>query len=248
MGATPCWFNLALTMPRFDQDWLAGFCQGMYELANRHHLQLIGGDLSRGPLTITICAMGIVPEGAALKRKGAKVGDDIYVTGTLGDAGLGLSLRNQDMAARNKDYSQYILSRLDYPTPRVAAGEALRDIAHAAIDISDGLAADLSHILAQSMGSARIAIDLLPLSTELRQSVSAEQAIAYALTAGDDYELCFTTAPHCAPQLKKILALSGTPFHYIGQITAQGSSFLTLTYSDGTTYHGKVPAPGYQHF
>lgn len=190
MGARPAWFTLALALPAADADWLTGFCHGLFRLAHRYRVQLIGGDTVRGPLTIAIQAHGFVPAGQALRRAGARPGDRIYVTGALGDAGLAL----MDAVALSPAERSRVRERLDYPQPRVEAGEALRGLASSCIDVSDGLLADLGHVLEASRVGARIELAHLPLSAIYRGRLGA---IGWepALAAGDDYELCFTMPP-----------------------------------------------------
>lgn len=234
MGATPAWVMLALTLPQPDETWIQSFCEGFFSLAHRYHVQLIGGDLTRGPLSITIQALGTVPTGQALLRSQAKPTDLIYVSGTLGDAAAGLR------------YPQHapLVERLNRPEPRIDMGLSLRGLASAAIDISDGLAADVTHILEESRVGALLWVDKLPLSQAMIHSLSTEEALALALTGGDDYELCFTV-----PAEKRIVVenrLSTLPCRYtcVGEITAgQG---LDLCYQDGKKYNG--PIQGYQHF
>jgi thiamine-monophosphate kinase len=227
MGAEPAWVTLAVTLPEINKHWLQDFCDGFFALANEYDVQLIGGNLARGPLSITAQAIGFLPQGSALLRSQAKPHDLIYVTGTLGDAGLAL-----------------MHSQLHQPTPRIQAGIALRGIAHAAIDISDGLAADLSHILQQSNVGAKINVDALPLSTELLQALPREKAIELALTAGDDYELCFTAAKDQQAAIEKKLTTIKCTYTQIGIITKELS--LELHHQDGKHYQGRTH--GYEHF
>ena len=243
MGATPAWVSLALTLPIAQQEWIQAFCNGFFTLANRYQVQLVGGDLTKGPLSITVCAIGFVPPHQALLRSGAKAADLIYVTGTLGDAGLGLHYLQTKIQLNPKD-QRFIMERLHRPEPRIAVGKQLLELATAAIDISDGLIADLTHLLTASQVGALIEVDQLPLSDELKHSVSHEKAIELALTAGDDYELCFTIPANKKDELEK--KLSSIPCHYtcIGVITEQPS--LALRYQNGNKYHG--PIHGYQHF
>ncbi|OGT35738.1 MAG: thiamine-phosphate kinase [Gammaproteobacteria bacterium RIFCSPHIGHO2_12_FULL_37_14] len=243
MGATPAWITLALTLEHYDEHWLQEFSRGLFMLANDYQIQLIGGDLTHGPLSITIQAFGFTPTCQALLRKNAKPDDLIYVTGTLGDAGLALHYLKKNITLNEQD-QHYLLNRLNQPEPRVAIGESLRNIAHAAIDISDGLAADLSHILEQSELGAILYVDTLPLSPALTRALSNEEAIALALTAGDDYELCFTVPAIREAKLIEKLASQPCQYTCIGKITAQTG--LTLNYQDGRQYHGATS--GYQHF
>lgn len=188
MGAEPFAVTLALTLPKIDHAWLQAFSQGFIQLAQQHQVDLIGGDTTSGPLTLTVQAMGAVPKGKALLRSNAKVGDLIYVTGQLGDAGLGLKIKQGYIC----DNPAPALARFNQPQPRVAQGLALRDVAHACIDISDGLAADLGHILEKSAVGASLDWDKLPLSAEVQRYIQQSGDWQLPLVAGDDYELCFT--------------------------------------------------------
>jgi thiamine-monophosphate kinase len=188
MGAEPFAVTLALTLPKIDHSWLQAFSQGFIQLAQQHQVDLIGGDTTSGPLTLTVQAMGAVPKGKALLRSNAKVGDLIYVTGQLGDAGLGLKIKQGYIC----DNPAPVLARFNQPQPRVAQGLALRDVAHACIDISDGLAADLGHILEKSAVGASLDWDKLPLSAEVQRYIRQSGDWQLPLVAGDDYELCFT--------------------------------------------------------
>lgn len=237
MGATPQWITLALTLPHADETWLKAFSDGLFSLANRYTTKLIGGDITRGPLSITVQAHGFIPAGSALKRNGAKPGDLIYVTNTLGDAGLALLL-----SQRSKTIPSDIAEKFYRPEPQIRVGEKLRGIANAALDISDGLAADLRHILSKSVVGAKINVDTLPLSKTLLQTLPRAEAVQLALTAGDDYELCFTI-PN---EKKKILEVALEKFSYtcIGTITA--STELDLHFQNGNKYD--IKTPGYEHF
>ncbi len=244
MGATPAWATLALTLPKADEDWLARFCRGLFALADRYDVQLVGGDTTHGPTTvITIQAHGFVPPGQALRRDGAKPGDGIYVTGTPGDAGLALA------AAFGKTsvpigHHDYIQARLERPEPRITEGVTLRGIASAAIDVSDGLAQDLGHILERSRIGARLEVDRLPLSLALTASLDRDAAIMTALASGDDYELCFTVPPKQTSQLETVAADWECRCTRIGAITAEPG--LRLIRADGSIFH--LERLGYDHF
>lgn len=192
MGATPAWFTLALTLPKVDTDWLAAFSKGLANLAKRHNIALVGGDTTQGRLSISIQVHGFVKAGQALRRDGAKKGDSIYVTGCLGDAGAALALKQNKLSnyRLSEGDIQFLYQRLERPVPRIEIGKKLADIASAAIDISDGLVADLGHILQKSGVGARLELDHLPISQALAKVTS--QAEYLALYSGDDYELCFT--------------------------------------------------------
>ena len=193
MGADPAWMMLSLTVPEVNAHWLDQFTNGLFQLANQFNVQLIGGDTTRSSFSITIQVQGFVPPHQALCRHGAKAGDKIYVSGTVGDAGLGLqvTLNNDDLSHQDKLFT---LQRLNNPTPRIELGIGLRGIASSCIDISDGLLADISHLLKSSKVGARIIADNLPLSNALK-NLPLVEAQKLALTAGDDYELCFTVPP-----------------------------------------------------
>lgn len=239
MGAEPRWATLSLTMPENDPDWLAGFMEGFSILARQYSLSLIGGDLSRGPLSITIQIHGYLPEGTGMYRHGAKTDDLIYVSGTLGDAGLALGLLEGRCKTKEK-YRGYLLNRLNRPVPAIELGMALRNKATSTIDISDGLLADLNHILLASNKGAVINIDDLPMSDAVKQQ---PEAVDMALTSGDDYELCFTIPPEKQSQveneLQKKFRLS-----YVGKIT--DGKGIVWQHSNGNEYHPKGKA--YQHF
>jgi thiamine-monophosphate kinase len=243
MGATPAWVTLALTLPEENSAWLTAFAEGFFALAHRHGVQLIGGDLTRGPLSITVQALGQIPAGQAICRSGAQPGDLIYVSGTLGDAGLGLRAVQTDLSL-DATHFEHVLTRLNRPEPRISLGESLRSIASSAIDLSDGLAADLGHILEKSQTGATLIVDHLPLSEALTHSVSFHDACEFALTAGDDYELCFTLPPAQRALLEERLTTLSCRVTCIGEITAEPG--LNLRYQNGSSYHGSIF--GYQHF
>jgi thiamine-monophosphate kinase len=243
IGAVPAWITLGLSLPAADETWLAGFCRGLFKLAVQFQVQLVGGDTTRGPLTITIQAHGFVPLDKALRRNGARPGDAICVTGTLGDAGLGLAIVRQQLSVP-AGHAGYLRTRLERPVPRIRQGLELRGLASAAIDISDGLAQDLGHILERSRCGARLTVDRLPRSPALLACVEAEAAIVLALTGGDDYELCFTVPPRHLEQVRALAAGWDCAFTEIGVIEVE--SGLRCQREDGTLY--KIQRPGYDHF
>ena len=189
MGATPAWATLALTLPRVDLAWLEHFSAGFFALADANGVALVGGDTTRGPLTVSAQILGHVPHGTALCRSGGRDGDLLVVTGTLGDAGAGLACVNAPGTIGNPAAAEELMRRFDYPQPRVQFGLAARGIATAAMDLSDGLAGDLPKLAQASGVAAHVDVERLPLSTAMRAAVSAEQARDWALAAGDDYEL-----------------------------------------------------------
>jgi thiamine-monophosphate kinase len=242
MGAEPAWFLLNLALPAPDEAWLAGFCEGMFALARRHNVALVGGDTSRAPqVTIAIEAHGFVPEGRALTRAGARAGDHIYVTGPLGDAGLALKHQLEKPRLTPVELNA-AAERLDRPVPRLEEGFALRDIASSAIDISDGLVADLGHILERSGMGARVELARLPLSVIYRAHLK-DVGWDLALANGDDYELCFTVPPANLPALEKIKSRF-PDMTEIGMI--ESGSGLRIFDADGKLYAPK--ATGHDHF
>ncbi len=192
MGATPRWFTLALTLPKADELWLERFSASLFNLAQEFNLALIGGDTTQGPLSVTIQIIGTINKHKMLLRSGAKAGDQIYVSGTLGDAGLALAYLQKKIMLPD-EIAEKVLTQFNRPKPQVALGQALAGYASAAIDISDGLAQDLNHILAASNKGADLYLEKLPLSVSLK-TLPDTQAQMLALTSGDDYQLCFTLA------------------------------------------------------
>lgn len=203
MGAEPRWFLLALSLPEADAGWLQAFSRGLIALAEHHRVALIGGDTVRGPLAVTVTALGSVPAGHALRRDGANPGDAIYVSGSCGDAAWAWRALAGGQALPEDDP---LYRRFAYPEPRVAEGCALRDLASAAIDISDGLHVDLERLLAASGAGAVCRADDLPLSSALLDRGGEESARYLALAGGDDYELCFTVPSARESQLLDLVA------------------------------------------
>lgn len=219
MGAQPIAFTLALALPNADPAWLAPFSQGMLALADRHGCELIGGDTTRGPLTISITVFGEVPPQQALRRDAARVGDDIWVSGSLGDARLALAAYRNELALSDAELLQ-AAPRMHEPTPRVELGLALRGIAHAAIDISDGLAGDLAHILQRSRHGATLDIDALPPGNVLQQR-DIELRRRFTLAGGDDYELCFTAPVRQREAVQKAAHAAGVDVARVGHIDSE---------------------------
>ncbi len=220
MGAEPHSFTLGLTLPRVSELWLKEFSEGLAQLAQRFKVPLIGGDTTKGPLTLSLQVQGLIPKGQALLRSGAQPGDLICITGTLGDAAAALpSVLNGDTPETCGDESlKYLLNRYWYPSPRLFAGQWLRQAgATSALDISDGLLGDLRHILEASNVGAEIAPELVPRSTALGQLHDQDTALTLALTGGDDYELCFTIPRSLAQTLPSKLS-DGCRITCIGQI------------------------------
>lgn len=244
MGADPAWLTLALTLPEVNEAWLAAFSDSLFEQLNYYGMQLIGGDTTRGPLSMTLGIHGYVPVGRALKRSGAKPGDWIYVTGTPGDSAAGLAiLQNRLQVAETKD-AEYLLKRHLRPTPRILIGQALRDLASAAIDLSDGLISDLGHIVTASGCGARIEVDALPYSDALSRHVAPDQALRWALSGGEDYELCFTVPEINRGALDVAIGQLGVPFTCIGQMSADVEGMNFVRDGNPVTFDWK----GYDHF
>jgi thiamine-monophosphate kinase len=220
-GAEPLAFTLALALPFADAAWLEPFSRGLLALADAHGCELVGGDTTRGPLNICITVFGEVPQGQALLRSGAQVGDDIYVSGTLGDARLALEVFRGTLSVA-ADAFNAARARLEQPTPRLALGKALRAIANSAIDVSDGLLGDLGHILKQSAVGARIATESAAgLMGAAGAALPVDQRIEYVLAGGDDYELLFTAPPAQRRAVEAAAQAAGTPVTRIGQIEAE---------------------------
>jgi thiamine-monophosphate kinase len=195
MGAIPAWATLALTIPSADPVWLRRFSDGLLDLADAHGVTLVGGDTTRGPLTISVQVLGHVPRGTAMRRSGACAGDLLAVTGTLGDAGAGLALATKKCVAEDRALADQLIRRFEYPTPRVQFGLAARGIATAAMDLSDGLVGDLPKLASASGLAAHVDVERLPLSVAVRAVAAPEQGRDWALAAGDDYELLVAVPP-----------------------------------------------------
>ncbi|NVJ49711.1 MAG: thiamine-phosphate kinase [Gammaproteobacteria bacterium] len=241
-GAEPAWVTLSLSIPKIDMGWLQAFSDSFHELLNHYGLQVVGGDTTKGPLSITLQVHGFVPSNVALKRSGAKAGDVVCVTGPLGDACLGLKVAQHKLAA-NGDVRDYLLNQYYRPKARVAAGIALRSRASAAIDISDGLVADLGHICKASGVGAVINTEQLPISESARQVTSMERVLDCALTGGDDYELCFTVPEDDLRKVQAALETVGVACYQVGRITGkQGVRVL----QDGQEL--ELDKAGFDHF
>ena len=243
MGATPAWVSFALTMPEPDEAWLSPFCESFFSLADYFGIQLIGGDTTKGPLSLTLTVQGLVNPEKALRRNGARVGDRIYVTGNLGDSKAGLDVILSDQQ-EDKPYASELEQRHYLSSPRVLVGQALLGLASSAIDISDGLISDLKHILKRSNVGASIDVSTLPVSNELVQFLgSAEQAQQYALSSGEEYELCFTVPEQNLGAIESALAHCGTQITCIGQIRPEG---MFEIHSQGKALDWTLS--GYDHF
>lgn len=238
MGARPAWATLAATLPEADGDWLAAFMEGLVALADAHAVQLVGGDTTRGPLSITLTVHGFVAAQTALRRDAARAGDRLLVSGTLGDAALALHLADE-----GQPVAATLQQRLDRPQPRLALGRLIAGRARAAIDVSDGLLADLDHVCTASGVGARVELAQLPLSPAVAAHCAAGD-YAMPLTGGDDYELLFSVAADAAQALTADCRAAGVVVTEIGQVVdAPG---ISLVHADGQTH--EVTPDGFDHF
>lgn len=246
MGATPRWFTLALTLPQIDEPWLAAFANGLHALADAANIRLIGGDTTRGPLSLTLTVLGEVPQRSALRRDAARAGDEVWISGTLGDAALALKLLQAQGTQAAIDSG--LRKRLEQPVPRLALGQALRGIAHAAIDVSDGVLADLGHICERSGLQAVLRSEAIPLSQTLRQHMRTGIDWQTVLAGGDDYELCFTAprAMHAAVlEAGRAIDVAVT---CIGEMQAQDTGRSAVTVLDDQGRALSLAAAGFDHF
>ncbi|HEX5337446.1 MAG TPA: thiamine-phosphate kinase, partial [Gallionella sp.] len=243
MGAVPRWATLALALPQADEAWLERFSAGFFALAQQHGLELVGGDTTCGPLNLCVTIFGEVPPQQALRRSGAQLGDDIWVSGLLGNAALALAHLQGRIALPDAEFAA-CAPALHQPQPRVALGLALRGIANSAIDISDGLLADLGHILDASRVGAQIEFAALPVSSAVKGFIDQPLGKRCVLSGGDDYELCFTAPAARRAELLDVAARLGLPLTRIGKIVA-GSGCLVQD-AAGEPLH--VEACGYDHF
>lgn len=242
MGAKPIAFTLALSLPKADEKWLKSFSDGLFDLADQSHCPLIGGDTTRGPLNICITVFGELPLNSALRRDQAKPGDDIWISGSLGEARAALEFLQGNISL-NPDLLDYALSRLQMPTPRLKLGAAIREHAHAAIDLSDGLIGDLSHILNRSQVGATINIDDLPISHILKNQ-SREFQMSCILSGGDDYELCFTAPTQKRNEILTVAKKTGTTVSLIGKIEKKTGLRLVNSNGEPQLFSGK----SFDHF
>lgn len=234
MGAQPAWCTLSLSMPEADAAFVDGFCEGFFALARQHGVALVGGDTTRGPLSIGVTAHGFIEPGMALRRDGARAGDEVWVSGTPGDAAGALAQWSAGDAMAPE-----LRARLDRPTPRVELGRALRGLATASIDVSDGLLADLAHICRASGVGAQIDAGALPASEALRMAFDAGARRVLQAAGGDDYELCFTASPARQDDVRALAARLELPLTCIGRMVE----------GDGLACDGlEQGARGYQHF
>ena len=243
MGAEPAWALLALTLPESDEAWLTQFARAAGDLCRRHGVSLIGGDTTRGPLSITVTLVGIVPIGVALERKGAQAGDALFVTGSPGDAAAGLALEQDRLHVVDPMSAQILRDRFLFPTPRCEVGIALRGLASACIDVSDGLGGDLEKLCAASGCGAEIDAAALPVSEALVAAVGRELAREYALTGGDDYELLFCVPASRLGAMTQAMAMGLGPVTRIGRLVS-GNGVRVSARGGVTQFSGS----GFDHF
>ena len=243
MGALPRWATLAIALPEANETWLEKFSAGFFALAQQYGVDLVGGDTTRGPLNLCVTIFGEVPAQQALRRDGAQLGDEIWVSGKLGDAALALAHLQGHIMLSDPEYAA-CAAALHQPQPRIALGLALRGIANSAIDISDGLLADLGHILDASRLAARLDFSSLPVSPALRGHIQHPLARQCVLSGGDDYELCFTAPAAHHAEILDIVRRLKLPLTHIGTIVS-GLGCLVL---DAAGEPINVEATGYDHF
>jgi thiamine-monophosphate kinase len=239
MGSRPRWMTLALSLREADPAWLSDYARGLFEAAQEFDVTLVGGDTTRAQQTVmSIQVTGEIEQGRALTRSGARPGDEVFVTGSVGDAAAGLEILLGRLPAGL--FADDLVSRFSRPTARVAAGRQLAGRASAAIDLSDGLYTDLEKLAAASGVGVELDLDCLPVSDALRQSVAGDKALSLALAGGDDYELCFTAA---AGEFDELVDVAGVPIHRIGRI-ARGQGIACIRGGSPYAYHDR----GYRHF
>ncbi|MCY7389306.1 MAG: thiamine-phosphate kinase [Burkholderiales bacterium] len=243
MGALPRYVTLALTLPAIDEAWLAAFSRGFFALADKFQVELIGGDTTRGPLSITLTAFGEITIGHAIRRDGAKEGDDIWVSESLGAAALALKHLRGDITLSTAAFERAVM-HLEAPNPRIALGRALVGVATSAVDISDGLVADLTHICRRSGLAASVEWPKVPLATSLL-SASVEQQRACTLAGGDDYELCFTAPAISRELLHELSSASGLALARIGSMQS-GEPLVRVYDDDGEAIN--IQSSGFDHF
>ena len=247
MGAQPRWATLGIALPKADAQWVAAMSRGFMKLARKHGVDLIGGDTTRGPLNICVQIIGEVPARQALRRDGAKPGDDIWVSGTLGDAALAVAAKTKRIKLKTAGLKQ-VQQRLDRPVPRIALGLALRGVARSAIDVSDGLIADLGHICERSKVAAVIAVERLPLSPMMRRCLEHPAGLAAVLGGGDDYELCFTAAPGRRAAVERAAVKARTRVTRIGRVIRAPEGVCSVAVVDREGLPLATPLRGFDHF
>jgi thiamine-monophosphate kinase len=247
MGAMPRWALLSVALPGVDARWLAAFMRGFMRLARRHGVDLVGGDTTRGPLNISVQIIGEVPSGRALRRDGARVGDDVWVSGLLGDAALALAVMKRRIPLVRRERAR-LEEKLHAPVPRVALGNNLRGIARSAIDVSDGLAADLGHVCERSRVSAVVQFERIPASAAVKRNLRRATARVALLSGGDDYELLFTAGRSRRDAIERLSRRLRLKLTRIGEITRQRRAGPLVTVLDADGRPLPLGQTGYKHF
>lgn len=251
MGAEPAWLSLALTLPRIDEHWLQAFSDALFEQLEAFQVQLIGGDTTRGPLSLTLTIHGLLIEAGRLTRDGARKGDGIYVTGTLGDSAAGLALLKKTVRITDESDRLFLIERHLRPEARITQGKVLNGVASSAIDISDGFISDLQHILNASGCGAYIELSALPYSPALQRYPDHEQALRWALSGGEDYELCFTLSPQYADILENLFKRcrgDDVPYRKVGEIVADFPEKIKFFREGEPVSMNPSEVAGYDHF
>ncbi|QCI20010.1 MAG: thiamine-phosphate kinase [Buchnera aphidicola (Brevicoryne brassicae)] len=244
MGAQPKWITLSITLPKANNIWLEKFSNSFFNILNQYNTKLIGGDTTRGPLSITLSVYGILKKNTGLLRSNANIGDLIYVTGSLGESAAGLFLLKKKFFIKNSIIRNYLINKHLRPTPRVYEGIAIKDVANSAIDISDGLISDLGHILKNSQCGANVNLNKIPISTILKDNFQHQNYLDWALNTGEDYELCFTISKKNIKKLNIIIKNFSIDFTCIGYITPFEKGF-NLLYNNKRVVFKKT---GFNHF
>jgi thiamine-monophosphate kinase len=247
MGAVPRWATLGIALPKADERWVAAMAKGFMALARKHGVDLIGGDTTKGPLNLCVQIIGEVPARQALRRDGAKPGDDVWVSGTLGDAALAVAARNRNIKLKPAE-RKLAQQRLDWPAPRIALGVALRGIARSAIDVSDGLVADLGHICERSKVAAVVAMERLPVSPLMKRYLELPAAQAALLGGGDDYELCFTAAPAKRSAVERAALKARMKVTRIGRVIRAPAGACSVAVVDRDGLPLVLQQKGFDHF
>ena len=243
MGAEPAWFTLAISLPAVNEDWLKSFSESFSDIAKKYNIQLVGGDTTNGPFTISITMNGFVPSGKALMRKNAQIKDKVYVSGTIGDAALALA-EWQGQCLLSEESREYLKGRLNRPTPQIKLGLLLRDYATACIDISDGLIADLGHIIDSSGVGAKVNFEDIPRSSEFNSNLTDDSLIIpLVLSGGDDYELCFTIPSSKQAEFESKVNEMGILVKCIGEIEPEKGVRCFLKNEEI-----ELQTTGYNHF
>ncbi|CAL4324144.1 thiamine-phosphate kinase [Buchnera aphidicola] len=244
IGAEPKWLTLSITMPYINLKWIKFFSKNLIKLIYKNNMKLIGGDTTRGPLSITISAYGLIPKGKGLFRTGAKNGDLIYVTGTLGDSAAGFDLLTKKISIKNNRIYNILVKKHLRPIARISQGKILRDIATSAIDVSDGLIMDLKHILDSSQCGANLNLENFPISKILKKNFNKKNWIKWALYSGEDYELCFTIPEKQKKYLDNLMKFCKVPYTHIGNITELKKGYKLLEFKKSIKFNKK----GFNHF